>query len=272
MKAKEFPRLKEYEAPERTMEREKDLPLALRKGLNYFLARQIIGLEDFERVYGSSEDTKEQIKEIRRLDREKVYGKLKKGLEKHQPLEVIALFDLITQFLDQELRTLYTVPPEKYPVNWEAEETRLSNLKENYAYHRDRLLEEIPELRETCRREDFEKWLRESLVSHEELLKITSKKEENKGFLENVASAYRTLDNALSGRLLGREELRKLVELLDNEIRMYREPTRDLLVEWLLGKPYDGEELKNQEKMILMFRQFKVGVESGEWVKTRAAV
>lgn len=272
MKTQEFPRLKEYETPERTTEREKDLPLTLRKGLNFFLSRQILGLEDFEQVYGPSEDTKEQIGEIKRLDREGVYGKLKKRLEKRQPLEVIALFDLITQLLDQELRALYTIRPDQYPVNWKAEETRLLNLKENYAYHRDRLLEEVPKLRGTYGREDFEKWLRENLASHEELLKSVPKKEENKGFLENVALAYRTLDNALSGRLLGQEELQKLVELLDNEIRMYREPTRDLLVEWLLGKPYDGKELKNHEKNILLFRQFKVGVESGEWVKTRATV
>lgn len=272
MKKGEFPNLKEYETPERTTERERDLPLTLRKGLNYFLARQITGLEDYEQAYGSSKDIKEQINEIRRLDREGVYGQLKKRLEKRQPLEVVALFDLVTQLLDQELRTLYTVRPDQYPVNWKTEETRLLGLKENYAHHRDRLLEEIPELHQTYSREDFEKWLRDSLTSHEELLKSVPKKEENKGFLENVTFSYRTLDHALSGRFLGQDEFQKLVELLDNEIRMYREPMRDLLVEWLLGKPYDSKELKGQEKIILMFRQFKVGVESGEWVKTRATV
>lgn len=272
MKSGEFPIGKEYETDSAREAAEKDLPITLRKGLNFFLARYVMMLEDFEKVNGPSADTKEQIKEIGQLNREKIYGKLRKRLEKYQPLEVIALFDFVTQHLDHELLVLYTIPPEKYPEDWKAEEIRLLKLKENYAYHRDRLLEEVPELRQTYRKEDFEQWLRESLASHEELLKSMPENEETKRFLENIIFTYHTLDNVLSGRLLGREELQKLVELLDNEIRMYREPMRDLLVEWLQGKPYDGQELKNQEKMILKFRQFKVQVESKEWVKTRATV
>ena len=134
------------------------------------------------------------------------------------------------------------------------------------------MIDEVTELDKTYTKQDFEKWLAERLKIQEHALEVIDRKKETQTFYDSTLLLYKILDRALSGRTLVDEEIKIILNLLDKDIKEDREKMRDLMLEYYLGQSYDDQELKDSEKNILMFRQFKVGVESGEWVKVRSAV
>lgn len=268
-----FPKIWEYETPEKEKEAEKDLPASLREGINYFLAKSVRSIEAYEEQYGFDEETKRQVTEIKNLDRESLFEKLKGKLYRQQPLETVALFDLVSGFIEEELEAVRNSKKVdgSFGNDPQAYEGKIRNSLDKYTYQRDRLIDEVPELGKTYSKQDFEKWLAARLKIQEDTLKDIERKKETQIFYDNTLLVYKIFDHALSGRVLAGEEIKILLNLLDDDIRAYREAARDFILEYFLGQPYDGQELENLEKYILRYRQFKVGIESGEWVKVHSA-
>ena len=273
MKAGEFPKIWEYETPEKKREAQESLPVLLRQGMNYFLKRRIQEIEDYEEKHGSDGETQKQIVEINNLDRESLFEKLQGKLFNKQPLETVVLFDLISWFMKENLEDALQVKMDDKlgvypPIDWK----KIGDFLNKYTYQRDRLIDEIPELDKIYIKQDFEKWLAERLKIQEDALKGIDRKKETQNFYDNTPLVYKILDHVSSGRVLADEEIKILLNLIDEEIKINRETARDCMSEYFLGQSYDVEELEYLEKQILKFRQFKVQVESGEWVKIHSAV
>ena len=262
MKAGEFPKIWEYETPEKELETKESLPVLLRQGINYFLKRRIQEIEDYEEKHGSDGETQKQIAEINNLDRESLFEKLQGKLFNKQPLETVVLFDLISWFMKENLEDALQVRmDDKLGVYPPIDRKKIGDGLNKYTYQRDRLIDEIPELDKIYIKQDFEKWLAERLKIQEHALEVIDRKKETQNFYDNTLLVYKILDHISSGRVLA-----------DEEIKTNREKARDCMSEYFLGQSYNVEELEYLEKQILKFRQFKVQVESGEWVKIHSAV
>lgn len=257
MKTKEFPRLEEYETPERKREMEQKLPKVLAWSLSYFLERYLLlfSLQPGEKFPGRTQ----QIKELDRKQKDELILE-QVGLQKY--LKPIALLDISTRYLEIELDVLDAMPEEERDAEWKEERKKTLVKKEVLAYHRDRLIEREPQIHEQYTKKDFENWIRETILNLQNMLKSETDATDRGNLLERMS----VQNKVLTASPLSIKEVTELLFEINYEIALYREGVGEILINYLLRKEEQENQLLDYLKNILKFRQFQVGVESKEWI------
>lgn len=259
MELQEFPKLEEYETPERKKEMDQKLPNALGWSLSLFLERQLFLLNALQPRASS----RARIKQIKGLNRGRVYnGVLERVKAKHY-LEALAILDISVRHLEIDIEALDYLPEAERDTEWKEERSRTIEEKDTLAYHRDRLIEEEPRLCQVYTKKDFENWAEETSSG----LKISLKEETDEEDRHDLLESMSVLDKVLRAAPLAKEDTATLLFEINSEVALYREGMGEITVNYLLGEQIQAEQLLDYLGNIIKFRQFQVGVESGEWVK-----
>ena len=268
MQEGKFPKIEEYETPETKEGVERNLPEIVRVAVDYYFTERARILESYKKNSGDYAGAQEDIEVP---DKNRVCQNLLEQITKGQHLEVVAFFDLIVSDQEEKLEILGAKPAENRDFGWRREEAKIRGARDSYAYFRDRFLDEIPALGKEYSKDDFEKWLQVLLPQYEDGINkaIKEGEEELKEYREK---GYRIIDGVLAGRTITELDAKMLTAILNGDLKVNRTLAEEELMEFFLGNRYDREKLIFFEKEIMRFRQFKVQVESGEWVKIRSAI
>lgn len=262
MKAGEFPNLEKYETSEIRKEMEQKLPKAFEWSLILFLGRQ----EFLFKTLQSGENWSVRAKQVEKLNRKRSAKKILERIEAKQYLEGLAILDISFRYLELDLGVLDLKPKWEQDAEWKTERDQVVDEKNTLAYHRDRMIEKEPRLRQEYTKKDFEDWARKTVLDQQNILKDESNEKDRKGLLERIS----VLHKVLTGASLSKEDISMLLLEINSEMALYREGMGEIIINYLLGEKIKESQLLDYLRTIIKFRQFQVGIESREWVNAQA--
>lgn len=271
MTSAEFPKIEQVLIPELKETFEKELPHILAVVAADVLAHEATNRFAF---YSQSGDP-ELLSDLRKLeetDKKELGRRFAEEVRRGNALETIAMLDSgeyeYGLLADSNARGLENAEEDSEEAEGLERSIRhYRNRQEKMRLIRDWLLEEAPELREFAAKDDFHKWLRKSLESHETFLQSKSLRE-NPEAGQTLKLQRAAISKALADEFLSEEEAGALVSLLELEVNRTRVLTSQQIGDYVLGKEdYSRSALLMSEKEILKIRQFLTNIYGGEWIK-----